>query len=62
MVVKMRSGKHSIDMHEYEITSAGIVIGEPLRGYRGLTTGIPSPWGAGPGDPVALLNEPTGEQ
>ncbi|MBC7771968.1 MAG: AAA family ATPase [Pyrinomonadaceae bacterium] len=44
MIVKMRRSKHSIDMHEYQITSRGIVIGEPLRGYRGLTSGIPSPW------------------
>ena len=44
MVVKMRHSKHSIDMCEYEITSKGVVIGEPLRGYRGLTSGIPSPW------------------
>ena len=62
MVVKMRSGKHSIDMHEYEITSKGIVVGEPLRGYRGLTTGIPSPWGPGPGDPVAPPDDTTGKQ
>jgi hypothetical protein len=31
-------------MCEYEITSKGVVIGKPLRGYRGLTSGIPSPW------------------
>jgi len=44
MVVKMRGSAHSIDIWEYEITNQGIVIGEPLRGYRGLTTGIPGPW------------------
>jgi circadian clock protein KaiC len=48
LVVKMRGGEHSIDMHEYKVTDKGIVIGEPLRGYRGLTTGIPGPWDAGP--------------
>jgi len=62
LVVKMRGGPHSIDMNEYQVTDKGIVIGEPLRGYRGLTTGIPGPWGAGPGDPIALLDEPTDEQ
>ena len=41
LVIKMRRSKHSIDMHEYQITSKGIVIGEPMRGYRGLTSGIP---------------------
>ena len=43
LVVKMRRSAHSIDMVGYEITSKGMVIGEPLRGYRGLTSGIPSP-------------------
>lgn len=46
MVVKMRRSRHSIDMREYTITSKGIMIGEPLRGYRALTTGIPEPWSA----------------
>ncbi len=44
MVVKMRSGKHSIDMREYQVTSRGINIGARLTGYRGLTTGVPGPW------------------
>jgi circadian clock protein KaiC len=44
MVVKMRGSAHSIDMWEYEITEKGVRIGAPLRGYRGLTTGVPGPW------------------
>ncbi len=44
VVIKMRRSAHSIDMREYEITSRGLVIGEPLRGYRALTTGVPEPW------------------
>ena len=44
MVVKMRRSQHSIDMCEYEVTSKGLVIGEPMRGYRALTSGIPGPW------------------
>lgn len=48
MVVKMRRSTHSIDMVEYQITSSGVVIGEPLRGFRGLTTGIPGPWSLKP--------------
>jgi hypothetical protein len=31
-------------MTEYKVTGKGLVIGEPLRGYRGLTSGIPGPW------------------
>ena len=54
LVVKMRRSEHSIDMWEYQITERGIVIGEPLRGYRGLTTGIPEPWSteSGQNDPA----------
>lgn len=44
IVVKMRGGPHSIDMHEYTVTGSGAVIGEPLKGYRGLSTGIPESW------------------
>ncbi len=44
MVVKMRRSQHSIDMCSYEVTSKGLAIGEPMRGYRALTSGIPGPW------------------
>ena len=42
MVLKMRGGAHSNDIREYEITSDGIVIGERLRDYAPLITGVPS--------------------
>lgn len=41
MVIKMRGGPHSKEIHEYDITSAGVVIGERLREYVHLITGIP---------------------
>ena len=41
MVLKMRGGAHSNDIREYDITSDGIVIGERLRDYVHLITGIP---------------------
>ena len=44
VVVKMRGSAHSIDMTEYAITASGVAIGEPLCGYRALTSGIPGPW------------------
>ena len=50
IVVKMRGVPHSIDMHEYTVTNSGVVIGEPLKGYRGLTSGIPEPWSWAPRD------------
>ncbi len=56
LVVKMRGTDHNIDMREYKITPKGVVMGEPLRGYRGLTSGIPDPWshesGQIPGTPA----------
>ncbi|HZL33754.1 MAG TPA: ATPase domain-containing protein [Tepidisphaeraceae bacterium] len=62
LVVKMRSGKHSIDMREYQVTSKGIVIGERLQGYRGLTTGVPAPWDRGLESIAGSMEELTGEQ
>jgi len=40
MVVKMRSGAHSKDIREYEITSSGLALGARLRGYDRLITGV----------------------
>jgi len=40
----MRSGEHSKDIREYEITDKGLVIGECLQDYRGLITGLPEKW------------------
>jgi circadian clock protein KaiC len=40
-VVKMRGGSHSKDIREYDITDAGMVVGNRLKGYRGLITGTP---------------------
>jgi circadian clock protein KaiC len=57
LVVKMRGSPHSIDMTEYTITGKGVVVGEPLRGYRGLTSGIPGPWSPEFGENVPELRE-----
>ena len=57
LVVKMRRSLHSIDMVEYQITSKGIVMGKPLRGYRALTSGIPGPWSGESGKIPDLSNE-----
>ncbi len=58
MVVKMRRSKHSIDLCAYEVTSKGLLIGEPMRGYRGLTSGIPGPWSLDSGQSVPELQTP----
>jgi circadian clock protein KaiC len=62
VVIKMRRSTHSIDMREFEITSEGFVIGERLRGYRGLTTGVPGPWNDEPGEIHELEDEPESNQ
>jgi circadian clock protein KaiC len=60
MVVKMRRSRHSIDMCAYEVTSEGLEIGEPMRGYRALTSGIPGPWSleSGQNDPELQAERP----
>jgi circadian clock protein KaiC len=58
LVVKMRRSQHSIDMSEYQITPKGIVMGEPLRGYRALISGIPGPWSFASNEVPELRVEP----
>jgi len=41
-VVKVRGSAHSKDIRLFEITDDGIVIGEVLSDYKGITTGSPS--------------------
>ena len=62
LVVKMRRTQHSIDMWEYQITTQGLVLGEPLRGYRGLISSIPGPWSSesGQNDPHLQNDLPPG--
>ena len=43
MVIKMRRGRHSKDIREYEITSEGLQLGDHLTDYHGLITGVPTP-------------------
>jgi circadian clock protein KaiC len=46
MVVKMRRTAHSREIRKYQITTDGIVIGERLKNYVDLITGIPQPLSA----------------
>jgi circadian clock protein KaiC len=41
-VIKKRSGNHERTIREYKIVENGIEIGEPLREFRGVLTGVPS--------------------
>jgi circadian clock protein KaiC len=40
-VVKKRTGSHERNIRQFQITSEGIVIGEPLVGFEGVMTGVP---------------------
>jgi circadian clock protein KaiC len=58
-VIKMRGGKHSRDIREYEITDDGmVIIGPRLKGYRALTTGFPEPLNQ-PGQQKKPADKPT---
>jgi circadian clock protein KaiC len=41
-VVKKRTGAHENTIRELEITSKGIRVGEPLRKFHGVLTGVPT--------------------
>lgn len=45
-VIKRRTGRHEHTIRELRLTSSGITIGEPLREFEGVLTGIPSYVGA----------------
>lgn len=48
-VVKKRTGGHERAIREYRITTEGIQVGEPLREFQGVLTGVPRyVGGAGP--------------
>ena len=40
-VVKKRSGQHEHTIREFRLTSAGIALGQPLKGFSGIFTGTP---------------------
>jgi circadian clock protein KaiC len=41
-VVKKRTGGHEDTIRELRIESSGIRVGEPLREFRGVMTGVPT--------------------
>lgn len=51
-VVKKRGGRHERTIRDLSLTSCGVHIGEPLRNYRGILTGVPVPLGAPPAEPA----------
>jgi circadian clock protein KaiC len=41
-VLKKRSGPHEQTIREYRIQKGGIAVGEPLKSFQGVLTGVPS--------------------
>jgi circadian clock protein KaiC len=63
-VVKMRTSRHDTSIRRYAIESSGVVVGDAVRGYAGVLTGVPLVRAEGtatlPGltvDEVALLQQ-----
>jgi circadian clock protein KaiC len=44
-VIKKRSGYHESTIREYQINQQGIQVGEPLKEFQGVLTGVPSFFG-----------------
>ena len=40
-VLKKRSGAHELTIREFQVTNSGIRVGEPLREFQGVLTGVP---------------------
>lgn len=40
-VLKKRSGPHELTIREFQITTRGVRVGEPLRDFQGVLTGVP---------------------
>jgi circadian clock protein KaiC len=40
-VVKKRSGDHERSIREYKVQKGGLLVGEPLRDFQGVLTGVP---------------------
>jgi circadian clock protein KaiC len=41
-VMKRRTGLHERTIREFQISKGGVIVGPPLRGFRGVLTGVPT--------------------
>jgi circadian clock protein KaiC len=41
-VLKKRAGQHERTIREFKIGKGGLILGEPLKGFRGVLTGVPT--------------------
>ncbi len=58
-VFKKRSGPHEATIRELQLKPGGIVVGEPLRSFHGVLTGVPQFVGS---DPSVLKTPPNDKQ
>ncbi|MBA4029917.1 MAG: circadian clock protein KaiC [Planctomyces sp.] len=54
-VFKKRTGVHERTLRQLHISSSGVDVGEPLREFRGIMTGVPQYEGAAVGDTASLV-------
>jgi circadian clock protein KaiC len=47
-VIKSRTANHALTIHELQLGHDGVRVGEPLEGFEGVLTGLPSYHGATP--------------
>ncbi|HEX7338245.1 MAG TPA: ATPase domain-containing protein [Gemmatimonadales bacterium] len=40
-ILKKRSGPHELTIREFQVTNRGVRVGEPLRDFQGVLTGVP---------------------
>jgi circadian clock protein KaiC len=40
-VLKKRGGAHERSIRDFSLTSSGIQVGQPLKQFRGILTGVP---------------------
>ena len=52
-IIKKRGGEHERTIREFKLQGGAIRVGEPLRGMRGVLTGVPSYDGAPQTEPGA---------
>ena len=52
-VLKKRGSAHERSIRDFWMSSSGIQVGEPLRKFRGILTGVPVPDDSGPSPAVA---------
>ncbi|HTO33453.1 MAG TPA: ATPase domain-containing protein [Pararhizobium sp.] len=54
-IIKKRTGKHEDTIREYTIGEIGLTLGQPLTGFQGVLSGVPSLMN--PGQPLLKLSD-----